>query len=168
MSASRRDPKGKSPRRKLSGKRKWVFRVIAVTVVPAALLLLTELVLIIAGYGTPPSAFTKITGRDAYTTNQRYGWRFFLPILARQPAPGEFAVDKPDDTYRIFVLGGSAAWGMPEPSFAFGRILKVMLEENYPQTSFEVINAAMTAINSHVVRVIADDCAKYDPDLFVV
>ena len=168
MSVSRPDRKAKPPRRRLTAGRKWAFRAIAVVVVPAALLLLTELVLILVGYGTSSSFFTKISGRDAYTTNQRYGWRFFLPVLARQPAFCEFSADKQDDTYRIFVLGGSAARGMPDPSYAFGRLLKVMLEENYPQTSFEVVNAAMTAINSHVVRVIADDCARYDPDLFVV
>jgi tetratricopeptide (TPR) repeat protein len=70
--------------------------------------------------------------------------------------------------YRIFVVGGSAAQGMPDQSFAFCRVLKVMLETAYPQRRFEVINAAMTAINSHVVREIVRDCADFEPDLFVV
>jgi len=145
-----------------------VFRAVAVTLIPAVFLLLVELVLVVVGYGTPRSVFTKITGRNAYTLNQLYGWRFFPRVISRQPFPCEFAADKADNTYRIFVLGGSAAAGMPEQAFAFGRILKVMLEQNYPQTEFEVINMAMTAINSHVVRQIAGDCAGHDPDLFVV
>ena len=148
--------------------RKWVFRAIAVTVVPAAVLLLTELVLILVGYGTSSSFFTKIPSRDAWTTNQVYGWRFFPRLVARRPFSCDLPAGKPQNTYRIFVLGGSAAAGMPEQAFAFGRVLQAMLEQSYPQTRFEVINAAMTAINSHVVRQIADDCADRDPDLFVV
>jgi tetratricopeptide (TPR) repeat protein len=43
-----------------------------------------------------------------------------------------------------------------------------MLREQYPDVQFEVVNGAMTAINSHVVLEIARDCAKREPDLFVV
>ena len=159
---------GPPPRRPLTAKRKWLFRGAAVSVVPVALLLLVELGLRLGGYGTTSSFFTSIPGRDAYTTNQRYGWRFFPPALARQPVPCELPAKKADGTYRIFVLGGSAAQGVPEEAFAFGRILEVMLAQSYPATRFEVVNAAMTAINSHVVRDIARHCAKYEPDLFVV
>jgi len=58
--------------------------------------------------------------------------------------------------------------GTPEPAFCFGRMLQVMLQEKYPQVNFEVINAGMTAINSHVVLEIAKDFAQHQPDLFVV
>jgi tetratricopeptide (TPR) repeat protein len=75
---------------------------------------------------------------------------------------------KPDGTLRIYVLGESAAMGTPDPSFSFGRILEVMLAEQYPTRRFEVVNAAMTAINSLVVRGIASDCAAHEPDLFVI
>jgi len=43
-----------------------------------------------------------------------------------------------------------------------------MLRERYPGVRFEVVNTAMTAINSHVVRAIARECAAYEPDLFIV
>jgi tetratricopeptide (TPR) repeat protein len=43
-----------------------------------------------------------------------------------------------------------------------------MLEDAYPSTDFEVIVAAMPAINSHVAVEIANDLAEHDPDLFVV
>jgi tetratricopeptide (TPR) repeat protein len=79
-----------------------------------------------------------------------------------------FVGEKSAGTVRIFVLGESAAQGVPEPSFSFGRILEVLLRERYPGVKFEVINAAMTAINSHVCREIARDCAARDPDLFIV
>ena len=168
MSVSRPDRNGKPPRRQLTARRKWTFRAIAAIVIPTAVLLIAELALVAVGYGTSSSFFTKITGRDAWTTNQIYGWRFFPRPVARRPFPCDLPGGKSQDTYRIFVLGGSAAAGMPEQAFAFGRVLQAMLEQSYPQTKFEVINAAMTAINSHVVRHIADDCADHDPDVFVV
>jgi tetratricopeptide (TPR) repeat protein len=44
----------------------------------------------------------------------------------------------------------------------------LLLNEHASGKSFEVINAAVTAMNSHVVRRIAQDCAGHQPDLFIV
>jgi len=58
--------------------------------------------------------------------------------------------------------------GYPQPSYGFARILEVMLEDAVPGRKFEVFNVGVTAINSHVVRVIARECAALQPDLFIV
>jgi tetratricopeptide (TPR) repeat protein len=79
--------------------------------------------------------------------------------MPRQKTPG---------TVRIFVLGESAAQGTPAPAFGFARILEVMLHQQFPERRFEVINAAMRGINSHVVLPIARDCAAREPDLFLI
>jgi tetratricopeptide (TPR) repeat protein len=100
-------------------------------------------------------------------TNYRFGWRFFPPSIARSPEPYLLSPNVPG-AVRIFVLGESAAQGVPNPRFSFGRILEAMLREQYPGVSFEVVNAAMTAINSHVVLEIARDCAQQQPTVFVV
>src|SRR5262249_10210093 len=71
-------------------------------------------------------------------------------------------------TYRIFVLGESAAQGHPDPAYSFARCLEVLLQDRYPNSRFEVINTAMTAINSHVIRLIGKDCASRQGDLWVV
>jgi len=138
------------------------------TIVPVLFFLLVEAGLRVCGYGYPTAFFVKIDDRDAYTTNQQFGWRFFPSAIARKPQLCELSSPKPPHTYRIFVLGGSAAMGTPDPAFAFGRMLETMLEEAYPETEFEVVNGAMTAINSHVVLPIARDCADHEPDLFAV
>jgi tetratricopeptide (TPR) repeat protein len=88
--------------------------------------------------------------------------------MARIPVECELPVEMPADTYRIFVLGGSAAMGTPDEAYSFGRILGVMLEDAYPDVPFEVVNASITAVNSHVLLPIARSCAAYDPDLFIV
>ena len=95
-------------------------------------------------------------------------WRFFDPKISRIPEAISVARQKPPNTKRIFVLGGSAALGVPYSAYSFSRVLEVMLDNAYPEQEFEVYNVAMTAINSHVVLPIARECAELDPDLFIV
>ncbi len=154
------------------GPRKWAFRLISMTLIPAAFFLLLELLLRLVGFGFQTDFFVKldaqIDGRAARTTNQKFAWRFFPPTGARPPVPARFTARKPAGAYRVFVFGGSAAMGSPEPSFSFPRILEAMLRQRYPGVRFEVINAAMEAMNSHVARAIALEAAACDGDLFVV
>jgi tetratricopeptide (TPR) repeat protein len=159
-----------SPRKPVSGWRLWLFRVIALTIIPAFLFLLLEITLRIVGYGFPASAIIecKVGGKNVYCNNVKFSWRFFPRNIARVSDPFVFSTDKSDKTYRVFVLGESAAAGIPDGAFCFGRILQVMLRQQYPQANFEVITAAMTAINSHVVLEIAKDCAHHQADLFIV
>lgn len=159
-----------APPRPPTGLRLWLFRILAATVVPVLLLLLAELSLRVVGYGSDPDAIVRcqVDGRDAYCDNGKFTWRFFPRSIARQFEPFVFPAEKPAGTYRIFVLGASAARGEPDPAFSFARILKVMLQDRYPTVKFELINTAVVAINSHVVLEIAKDCARCDPDLFIV
>lgn len=138
------------------------------TIVPLLLFVGIEIGLRLAGYGYPPNYFVKASKGNVYRSNQKFGWRFFSPHLARFPLPLSLPKDKSTGTYRIFVMGGSAARGEPDYSFSFSRILGKMLSDNYPNREFEIINTGMVAINSHVVYQIAKECAKLKPDLFIV
>jgi tetratricopeptide (TPR) repeat protein len=160
----------KSKAKNLTSKRLWTFRIIALIAAPVLTLLLLEVVLRLVGYGYPIAAMIpcRIDGEAAYSDNFRFAWRFFPPTMARQANAFVFPASKPPNACRIFVLGSSAAAGTPDGSYSFGRILEVMLRRQYPQTDFEVITVAMPAINSHVTRLIAQDCARHQPDLFVV
>jgi tetratricopeptide (TPR) repeat protein len=148
----------------------WLFRVAAIVLGPALFLGVSESGLRAVGYGYNPHVAVKceIDGRPYLGENARFAWRFFPPILAREFEPFAFPVHKPAGTCRIFVLGASAAQGIPNHAFCFGRFLQFMLQQRFPGVRFEVITTGMAAINSHVVREIARDCARYDPDLFVV
>ena len=75
---------------------------------------------------------------------------------------------KPAGTFRVFVLGESAALGDPEPAYGAGRYLQVLLGERHPSEKFEVVNVAMTAINSHAILPIARECARHQGDLWIV
>jgi tetratricopeptide (TPR) repeat protein len=153
-----------------AGRRIWLFRIAALVVAPILFLGVLELGLRAVGYGFDPHATIpcQVNGQACRGDNVKFAWRFFSPALAREFEPFAFAARKPSGTCRIFVLGASAAQGIPNPAFCFGRFLQVMLHERFPSVRFEVVTAAMAAINSHVVREIAKDCARYEPDLFVV
>jgi tetratricopeptide (TPR) repeat protein len=148
----------------------WVFRLLALTLAPLLLLGMLEGALRIVGYGYSPAFFRTIMidGKPVVVENEQFSERFFPQQLVRRPLPLSFTPRKPADTYRIFVLGESAAMGDPEPAYAFGRILEVLLSERFPAGRFEVVNLAFTAINSHVILPIARESAQQEADLWVV
>ncbi len=124
----------------------------------------------LAGYGYPTQFFRRATvaGRDVLIENDKFGWRFFPPAIARSPTPTLLNAAKPPGTYRIFLFGESAALGDPRPAYGFGRYLEVLLNARFPGNRFEVVCAAMTAINSHALAPLARECARLDGDLWVV
>ena len=144
-------------------------RLLAMIVSPVLFLALVELVLSLTGYGHPRGFFIrwKAGGRTLHLVNQHYCEHFVPEALSRSPEPCVLS-RKGESTVRIFVLGSSAAYGDPDPAYGFCRQLEVLLNEHAAGTSFEVINAAVTAMNSHVARRIAKDCASHKPDLFVL
>jgi tetratricopeptide (TPR) repeat protein len=150
--------------------RKWLFRLISLVIVPLVLLAIVETGLRMAGYGYDPALFKKITiGNDEYyVNNETFSLRFFPPQLARSLGPIRMPVKKAAGTYRIFILGESAAMGDPEPAYGAGRYLEALLSARYPQTHFEIVNLGITAINSHVILPIARDCAKAEGDLWII
>ena len=130
-----------------------------------------ELGLRVAGYGYSPHFARRVRLADGTAIWRDNRWctaPFFTPALVRRPQPFRLPVAKPAGLIRIFVLGSSAAMGDPDASFSMGRMLAAMLRVAYPETRCEVVNAAITAINSHVDRGIAADCAELSPDLFIV
>jgi tetratricopeptide (TPR) repeat protein len=156
--------------RPFSRQRVWLFRAIAILGGPVLFLGLLEFGLRALGYGYNPHVTVpcEIEGKPHLGENAKFGWRFFPPTLAREFEPFVLPAHKRADTCRIFVLGSSAAQGAPNNAFRFGRILEMMLRDRFPGLRFEVVTAAMAAINSHVILEIAKDCARYEPDLFVV
>jgi len=129
-----------------------------------------ELCLRMAGVGYPTTFFVKTRheGEDYWMENPGFLYRFMPKAQARSPRPVMVPVAKKTDTIRIFVLGESAAMGDPEPAFGMPEILRVLLESRYPQTRFEVVNTALTAINSHLIHHIAAECVQKDADFLVL
>jgi tetratricopeptide (TPR) repeat protein len=145
---------------------------IAVAVVATVgLLTILEVGLRLVGFGHP-AGFSRLEraadGTEWIRENRWVTAPFFAPELLRQPQAFRLSARKAPGTSRIFVLGSSAAMGDPEPAFSISRTLDLLLRTAYPGLRFEVVNAGITAINSNVGRGIAADCARLEPDLFIV
>jgi tetratricopeptide (TPR) repeat protein len=178
-SKSKRPPEFANPREPAGNRvfvkpptsnRQWLFRLVAMIVIPLVLLGGIEVALRLAGYGFSPSLFNEIQigNGEFFVNNDAFGLRFFPPQLTRFTAPFCMAARKPADTYRIFILGESAAMGDPEPAYGASRYLEALLSERYPKTHFEIINLGMTAIDSHVILPIACECARHEGDLWII
>ena len=163
-------PDGHCPEGRPSTLRRRFFQLLAVVVIPLLLLGGLEAGLRLGGYGHPTGFFlkTRIGGRAVFVDNQNFGYRFFPRALVRVPEPQVVPAQKSNDTYRVFVFGESAALGDPEPAYGLPRMLELLLRDRFPGARFEVVNAAMTAINSHVILPIARDAARLKGDIWVI
>jgi tetratricopeptide (TPR) repeat protein len=158
------------PQIQMSSRRLWMFRILTACLAPILFLVLFEAGLRIIGYGYPTSIFVKceINGKTAWCSNNKFGWRFFPREISRAMLRFTVMDEKPANTYRIFIVGESAAEGDPMPEFSFGRQLQLLLRKQYPHINFEVFTAATVAINSHVIVKIAEECSHLKPDLFII
>ena len=150
--------------------RKTLGRLFLAVLAPAAVVAAVETALRLADAGRPTAFLveTKTPDGARWIDNQYFGLRFFPPWMTRMPAPISCLKAKPAGTIRIVVLGESAAMGEPSPEFGPARRLEAVLRGRHPGRRFEVINAAMTAVNSHVLREIARDVRALDPDVAVI
>lgn len=148
----------------------WMPRAASALVLPVLLLLLVEagLQVFSVGYSTDLTVPCTLGGKPADCYNLFFPAPFFPPGMIKTPQVYAIPAEKPKNTFRIFVLGESAAMGDPDPAYGFSRYLEVMLRERYPAINFEVVNTGSVAINSHVLLPIARGLAREKPDVFIL
>jgi tetratricopeptide (TPR) repeat protein len=156
--------------RRLTGWKVWRLRLMALIGGPVVFFGLLEIILRLCGFGYPTAFLFSSSnrGQATFVQNNQFGWRFFGARMARVPTPISLPREKPAGTVRIFVLGESAAQGDPQPRFGLPRLIEAMLDLRHPGVKFEVVNAAMTAINSHALVPIARDCSRANGDIWVI
>ena len=120
------------------------------------------------GFSTDLLVPCTVKGQPAACYNLFFPAPFFPPGMIKTPQAYAIPAQKPQGTFRIFVLGESAAMGDPDPAYAFSRYLEVMLRQRYPSMKFEVVNTGSVAINSHVLLPIAKGLAEQKPDVFII
>lgn len=148
----------------------FAFGLIAVLVVPALFFLALEQGLKLVGFSKNFSYFTEIevNGQAYFQDNPVFIEQFYPASLDIVPLENTFKAQPDANTLRVFVLGGSAARGFPNPAHGFSRQLEAMLKQALPSRRVEVINTAMTAINSHVVYETARSIPKGSADFAIV
>jgi len=81
----------------------------------------------------------------------------------------EFPLDKTDNAFRIFVLGGSSAYGFPwGAAQAFPAALEKALAASMPDREVQAINAAGMSYGSHRLRILTHEVLQYEPDLLIL
>jgi tetratricopeptide (TPR) repeat protein len=150
--------------------RYWLPRIASAILVPVFFFGIIELGLRLSGvgYSTELLVPCKLNGSPASCYNLFFAAPFFPPGMIKTPQVYAIPAEKPQGTFRIFVLGESAAMGDPDPAYGFSRYLDVMLREGFPSMKFEVVNTGTVAIDSHTVLPIARALAHYRPDVFII
>ena len=146
------------------------FTIITAVVIPLLFFVLLEVILIALGVGTHYRYFNTINidGKSYYQENPDFADQFYPPSLNVGPLQNTFAKEPTDDRLRVFVLGGSAAMGFPHKNHGVDRLLAAQLNALFPDKEVEVINTAMTSVNSHVVYQVAETLPRNSADVAVI
>jgi len=137
--------------KKMTGRRVWLFGVIAVFVIPALFPIFLEIGLPILGFAHP-THFTvecQVNGRTPSRRNDKFNRLFSPPGLARASIPSTILAGRPQGTFRMIVLGCPAVQDDSEHTFAMARILPAMLNDRYSEGHPEVIMASGIATKAH-------------------
>jgi tetratricopeptide (TPR) repeat protein len=150
--------------------KKIAFTFIATIVVPLLFFALLELGLTVAGIGTSFDFFheIEIDGQSYYQENTDFADQFYPASLDIKPRENTFTVERHPELVRVLILGGSAALGFPHENHGLDRLLAAQLRAALPSKEIEVINTAMTSVNSHVVYAVAKSIPENSADFAVI
>jgi len=146
---------------------RWFY--IVLIFIPIFIVLLLELNLRLFNYGRVYEQWIRV-GEGRLTLNPEIAFRYFYNT-DRVPSANNNYFDeiKKENSYRVFVMGGSSAAGFPySPNGAFSRYIRKRLELLYPQRNIEVVNIAMSAINSYALRDMLPRVLDQKPDLIII
>lgn len=156
---------------KKSDSRKLIFKLISISF-PLLLLVVLEVLLRLFSYGENMHLFVKNQDKNYekyMMVNQKVGAKYFQKLEYTAPANDIFLKEKPKESFRIFVMGSSTVFGFPyERNLMFSRILGQMLEDAYPDRNIEVVNTAITAINSYTLLDYTNEIIHYKPDAVLI
>lgn len=133
---------------------------------------LIEIVLRLFSYGSDVHLFVKPLSEsksDYLKVNPDVGEKYFTRFEATSGTNDMFLKQKPDDGFRIFLLGSSTLYGYPYgTNLMASRILHKRLQDAYPDRTIEVVNTSITAINSYTLKDYIPQVLKYEPDAVLI
>jgi lysophospholipase L1-like esterase len=152
---------------KHQGIKRYLFYAILITL-PFFFFIVVEGGLHLFGYGENLALFVPAPKKypNHLICNPQIGKRYFFMQETVTHTPNDyFLKQKPSDSYRIFVMGASTTAGFPYgDGLMFSRILQRRLQDTFPERTIEVINTAMTAVNSYTLLDILDEIIEMKPD----
>lgn len=156
---------------KFTSRKKLIYSFILICI-PFIILFLLEILLRIIGFGDNLNLFVNHPDkafREYKVVNPLIGKKYFQKLEYTSPANDIFLKEKPDNGFRIFVMGSSTVIGFPyNQNLMFSRILHERLQDSYPEKHIEVVNTAITAINSYSLLDYMNDIFKEEPDAILI
>lgn len=168
----RRQPTPERPEFSRLTLRQRVFLGLGIVGTPLLLLLVLEVGLRVGGYGSSYPLFVSYGDKalDFLVPNPEVARRYFPgPDDPPRPLTDLFRAEKAPGTLRLFVQGESTAAGFPYSyGGAFSRMLEQRLQDGDPTRSVEVINTAITAVNSYTLLDFANEIIAQEPDAVLI
>ncbi len=155
----------------ISKEKRLLFNLL-ITVIPVLFFIFIELLLRVFNYGDNFHLFINHPD-EMYSqyrvVNPDIGKKYFQRFEYTAPAKDIFLKKKPDNCFRIFVMGSSTVVGFPyEDNLMFSRILQERLQDAYPDKKFEVVNTAITAINTFTLLDFFPQILREEPDAILI
>ncbi|GIV59988.1 MAG: hypothetical protein KatS3mg043_1077 [Rhodothermaceae bacterium] len=114
--------------------------------------------------------FVPVPGYAAYQVlNPAFFGRYFNDAFVSEVAYEPFLREKPDDVFRVMVLGGSSVAGFPYRFYlGFPAWLRHRLEAEAVGQRIEVVNVGITAASSYTFWDIRKELAAQRPDAVLI
>lgn len=146
------------------------FKLIAISL-PIILLLIIEVLLRVFSVGNNMNLIINHPFKE-YSSyrmiNPNIGKKYFSKFEATGTTNDIFLKQKPENGFRIFIMGSSTMVGFPYgQNLMASRILEQQLQDAYPSRNIEVINTAITAINSITLKDYIHEITDYSPDAII-
>lgn len=153
--------------------KRWLLLAVCWVAVPVAMLAGLEGGLRLLGYGqlTRPFRIRAALGTRFALLNEPFFDQFLReaePGAFENPPDATIPLEKDAHTCRVFVFGGSCAYGWFFEKYDFEEILASHLQTRFPDIRFEFFNLAYFAMNSNAMRVLAAEAAAFQPDVFLI
>ncbi len=151
-----------------SKKYPWYYNFILI-LIPFAAIILLEFSLSYFNYGLEYNQWERVDNQKMML-NSDIAFRYFYQTEnIPHPSQDLFDIKKKPGAIRVFVLGGSSAAGYPfSPNGSLAKYVRKRLELVYPYKQIEVINCAMTAINSYALLDILPGILEQEPDIILI
>lgn len=153
-------------------KRTKVLFYITVFLIPLAFFIVLESGLRIFDYGSNTVLFIATPDEDSkyLGLNKDVARRYFyFNRDVSHPGKDVFLKNKTENSFRIFVMGGSTAAGYPYgDNLTLSRILQFRLSDVFPEKRIEMVNTALTAVNSFTLLDFMDEIIEQQPDAILI
>lgn len=156
---------------KLSFRKKLLFYFITFSI-PIVFFLAAELILRSVDYLGNTELFIdpQIPSDEYLIPNPNFAARyFFYTKTIPNPSIDAFLKNKPENSLRIFAMGGSTAAGYPYGfNGTFSRVVDDILSDALPEKNIEVVNVATSAISTYALYDQADEILEQKPDAILI